>query len=696
MSVNIQGFFLILTINRILQIIIKKQLLSILLIYLLIGCSKIDIVESNDENLLKKLDSIQAIIKTFERDKKNDQIHEAYFIATSIDNDSIRCSELLKISNIVVLSSDTTFFKIVNKEVLNIANEIKNELIIAESFWNYAIYFINQEKHSEAYYHYHQAYLIYDKLNKDYYKARMLNNMSFILSRFKDYQGSEKLIFEAITVFEEYDKDLNLYQCYKRLGLMYNELDEYEKSLDFHKKSFEYLKNTNQLLEREPGYLNNLSLVYQKMGDHERAISLLNEILDKKLVDAPNSLLLPKIIDNRAYNRFLSGDISDVLSDFQRALELRKVQSDKSGQIISYLHLAEYYLFIENMANALEYSRKALEISENISNNRDILNSLKLMAKIDQKNSHYYWLKYDQLNDSILKLERTQRDKITRIRFQTDEITERAEKLSIKNTWIIAFSLSAICIIVLLFYISSQYSKHKELILKSERQEAINEISKLMLDRNNELVKGKMIERHRIAEELHDGVLGKLFGARIGLGFLDVRENSKIKFDDYIGEIQNAENDIRIISHELKYELLEEDQDFISLLDSLLEKQSRITKFKFRIVSSQSIDWDAVSNYFKINIYRIIQEALNNINKYSRASFVEIFLLKESEILKIKIVDNGTGFNKDQSTEGIGLKNIKSRISSFNGKFQVRSKQEVGTSLLIEIKLNDIIKNGEL
>lgn len=92
-----------------------------------------------------------------------------------------------------------------------------------------------------------------------------------------------------------------------------------------------------------------------------------------------------------------------------------------------------------------------------------------------------------------------------------------------------------------------------------------------------------------------------------------------------------------------------------------------------------------LNNNLKINIYRIVQELLCNIVKHTQASLVTLSLQNNLSKVKLIITDNGTGFNSTTKANGIGLKNIKNRISMLNGTFNL--KTEPGTGSKTEVIL---------
>lgn len=110
------------------------------------------------------------------------------------------------------------------------------------------------------------------------------------------------------------------------------------------------------------------------------------------------------------------------------------------------------------------------------------------------------------------------------------------------------------------------------------------------------------------------------------------------------------------------------------IITKLLESQQNHYNTKFDVSVDKFIDWDSVSSANKTHIYCIIQEAIQNHNKYSKAERCYIMLLKTGDKITICIWDNGHGFNPEKIKQGIGLKNIKERTKILNGKLKIISE----------------------
>ena len=116
------------------------------------------------------------------------------------------------------------------------------------------------------------------------------------------------------------------------------------------------------------------------------------------------------------------------------------------------------------------------------------------------------------------------------------------------------------------------------------------------------------------------------------------------------------------------------------LIHELNESSQATTKFKSEVAAELHIDED-----LKLNIYRIVQEQINNILKHSDASKATISIYENDGAVHITIIDNGKGFDPSLKRKGIGISNMKNRIESYNGEMVITSSSGNGCRLDIRI-----------
>ena len=380
-------------------------------------------------------------------------------------------------------------------------------------------------------------------------------------------------------------------------------------------------------------------------------------------------------------------DTVGIGNDFENALKIRLKLGNKTDILLSKKHLSDFYLYRKDSTKALQLAQEANVLAKEIKNGRDYLTSLKQLSVLDPTHAKKYLDRYIAFNDSLVMNERRIRDKFTRIELETDEYIEETERLTEQRVWIIVTSVSGLLILSLLYFLRVQKVQTEKLRIDAEHQKANEEVYVLTLQQQARVEEERIKERNRISEELHDGILGKLFGTRFGLGFLPLEGDTETleKHQHLLEELQNIEKEIREVSHKLSDNFNDTDINFTSIIKQLLADKSIIGNFTHQVYFAKNISWKSIDAVTKANVYRIIQEALQNIIKHSKASMVDISFKRDKNQVFIIIKDNGIGFDVKKGKKGIGIKNIKSRIEKLKGNLSIKSEINVGTTLHIKI-----------
>ena len=199
----------------------------------------------------------------------------------------------------------------------------------------------------------------------------------------------------------------------------------------------------------------------------------------------------------------------------------------------------------------------------------------------------------------------------------------------------------------------------------------------------------RQTEKKRIALELHDGIMNKLASTRLNLFVLSKKTDTVTieKCLTHISDIYTIEQEIRSIAHDLNQDVFKEANSFISLLKDFIAQQNTISNSKYMLELQEDIPWIKISSEIKMNLYRIIQEASHNINKYSKAKNVVVSIIQGGNNVCMSITDDGVGFDTNKINDGIGIKNMQQRIKSLNGKFTINSTQKNSTSINLSIPI---------
>src|SRR5690606_38420279 len=162
-----------------------------------------------------------------------------------------------------------------------------------------------------------------------------------------------------------------------------------------------------------------------------------------------------------------------------------------------------------------------------------------------------------------------------------DILAQEKEQLVEQRKTLLIISFAVILVATLIFVIRMQAAKNRELRLVQEQQRSNEEIYQLMISQQERVEKERQKEKKRIAQELHDGVLGKLFGTRMNLGILnDFRNDKDTVFNrgNFIEDLKSIEQELREISHDLSKEQQAVSNNFVLMVTNFIESQKTVCK----------------------------------------------------------------------------------------------------------------------
>jgi signal transduction histidine kinase len=217
-----------------------------------------------------------------------------------------------------------------------------------------------------------------------------------------------------------------------------------------------------------------------------------------------------------------------------------------------------------------------------------------------------------------------------------------------------------------------------------------------MLTQKQKVDEVKRLEQKRISEELHDGVLGKMLGARMVLTGLNKRatEETIQEKSKALGSLQEIEHEIRSISHELSHSAYQKINNFTDSIETLLSSGTKNLNIKTVFNFNEDESWDSLEGSIKINVYRIIQETFQNAIKHANCTVFEITFYRTEDVFNVIMNDNGRGFNINKGKKGIGIRNITSRINKLNGTYHIDSIEGKGTTISLKIPVNKNLINS--
>lgn len=677
-----------------------KKIAVIIVFFLLAGCQREKGVygtTANDTEVTRLI--AQANQKNIPEEQRIAALAKAGSILDQKKPDTITREAYLKIVEAFYLLGKHDKAQEFSKKVFSKSESSNDYTGIAYSAYALATHFYDKAEYDSAYYYDTRAERAARRIKNYGLLGYSLVNKANILSFKKDFLGAEVTVIQALKIADKYKYARLKYDCYLTLGNALFGVNEQEMALHYFRMAYaatnELSDDSQQLILKAQAY-NSIAKVYQKRDKHHLAVRYLNEALHFGNLEKEDIKSYTYVLNNLAYSKFKTGDPA-ALGLFEKVLRISDSLQNIPTQVSVKINLAEYYLSKNDLEKAMGYITDAKKKAHEDDIFEDELRALSLLSEINPRESVRYHKRYIALNDSLENNERAVRNKFARIEYETDEIVNQknvalAEKKAISaQRWlIVGVSFMSILLLLSLFYIKSQQAKNKQLVLVKEQQKNNEEIYRLMLDQQQKIEEGKQIEKKRMSKELHDGIMGRLTSIRLNLFILNKKTDPETitKCLTHISEIQNIEKEIRIIAHDLNKEVFADNVSFVGVVENLFNAIRNHSDINFNINTDEAIDWQTISSHVKVQIYRILQESLLNIDKYAEAQNVWIRMEQKGRILSIEVADDGIGFVFSKiKSGGIGLKNMEERSREINGGFVVKSKPGKGTKINLTIPI---------
>ena len=629
-------------------------------------------------------------------------LHQARTAASNSKNDTLKPKYFSQLSLAYLGLKDSLLFRKTNRQSIVFAKNVNDSLTHAEAFWDLGTFFRNNELQDSSYHNYREAHLLYDAIGDDFFSGRMLYNMANSQRIVKDYTGAEINTIKAIELLKPLEENRYLYNCYNLLGSISKELNEYDRSLSYFNTAEEYLgKITDESLRKRyyAALQNNLGNVFKDQKMYLRAIPYYQNALknnDSLQYKSPNNYA--QYLTNLSISRLKTGDTLNLKKDLKVAKHIFDDEGDIEGLSFSHFAFAEYFLSQKDTTQALHSANLSKLLAEQTTNNQRLLASLELLTRVDPKNSYTYTQEYISVSDHLLLEERQARDKFTRISFETAEVSAENQVLTRKTQIWTGIALIVFLLGLAVYIIINQRAKNQALRFQQQQQASNQEIFDLMLSQKQKIEETKKLEQKRISEELHDGVLGKMLGARMVLTGLNKRTTEEAVEERAIAisALKDVEGEVRAISHELSHAAYQNINNFITSIKDLLQSVGTANGIEYAFDYDDSFDWDSMKGDMKINLYRIIQETLQNAIKHSECKKILVNFVRANNLLNVTIADDGKGFKAKAGKKGIGMRNIESRVGKLNGNWDINSVVDKGTTITFNIPLKDHVDHPEI
>lgn len=668
-----------------------KILIVFFVCYLVTACSH------------KKVEEVNSKLFQNERYKKNNvkyklnYLDSLFEISNKMPNDTICRHFLFDLSSEYYYLNQFSKSSEVSKKIIQLSSIAKDTFSLARAYSHLGDTYEFSQKDS-AYYYHQQSEKLYRLLNNTDRIGIELVKKAYILFYEGNYLESEIQVSNALQYLKKgHDLEM-LFTSYTLLGCNFEKLEEYDDALKYHlqaKRVLNDLVRSDSDIQTQFQYRAvtsiNLSNVYEKKGQFDKSILELQSLL-KYGITLKHTKGYAIALGNFGYSKMKNGEIKRVEKYFKEVLTTAIKNDFKDIIVYQYKNLGEYYSIKKDTLLSTSYLKQALALAEKLKMGEETKKSLQLLSQIDHENAAVYDRRYITITDSLAKAQRISRNKYARIEYETAAVEEENKVLSSKITYILFGALLIIFALVLVLIYRYIQNQKREIEFRKAQQKAEEEIFELLKEYQLKLSIAKELEQNRISKELHDGVMNRLYGARMQLGIWNESDTKEAKEKRliYVDLLQEIELEIRSISHDLRSEIVDNQLDFMSLLYNMIQLQNEIGETAFVFETPNEIDWDTIDSVVKINLFRIIQECLLNATKHANARECKVTITIVENNLILQIQDDGIGFDILATKPGIGLTNIQERAKTVKAQLTIRSTPSVGTVVLMKVKIGSL------
>lgn len=530
----------------------------------------------------------------------------------------------------------------------------------------------------------------YETLKDKSGAAKAMMNLGTTLFRQQKYQPAFEYAFKSLKIREELKNEEDLAYSYSTVGTMYLYTNKFEESIEYNKKSLQISDRTN----------NAYSMAIDRINI-AKALAGLEKYAEAKKYLLQAIPISEKYGDKRALRHAYEdlsaiaqkeNNIDQAIAWQNKAIDIYKGTDDAYTELSLHLNRHSLYLLQKKYALA-EADLLAAEKIANKQNMTEELTGIKrsqvnvylLLGKAEAGKKAFE--QFQKYSDSALNKTSLQQINELKTKYETEEkenqlnkskllLVKKENEARTRNLWLFGVAgLALLTIVASLYVYKQQQQKHtlKTEILKIDGENKLNE------------------QRLDISRNLHDNIGSQLTFINSFMETLKLMSGEKNDaINDRINNISAFTKDAIVELRDTVWALNSDEFTFedlrLRILNYVDKAQTAKENIRFKFEVDEHAEGIKFSSAEGINLYRTIQEAVNNAIKYANATEVTIQTKVEDRGMAITVIDNGTGFEKENSNAGNGLYNMQKRIEEIGGQFILKSKVGEGTLIQIILK----------
>lgn len=564
----------------------------------------------------------------------------------TIDNSFLTARSLLRKGIYYDITGKKDSSLLLYDEAYKIAKNANDKDAMASVYNNKGLIYWGKEDYATAMDYYLSSYEIFKDLGQERGQANSLNNIGLLLSKLKRHKESNEYHKRSLAIRNKISDTYGIGASYTNMVMNYAALKQLDSCVYYARKSIVTKKKSKDVKGLATSY-NSLGKTYQQLQQNDSAIYYLKKAdeiykqFNAKRHRAKNIQLL-----GIAY--YDKGDYKGAIDAYTVALDNLE-DSQKMVKSKAVRRMANAYRELGDFENASRYYQETIKLQDTIQKEKEIIAT----------------------NEIFEKYQSVEKEK--KILLQRAEIAE-------KNTTIYGMIASVLVLLVVGYLLYNQQKlKNKQLQKENELKDAL-----LQVETQNKLHE----QRLKISRDLHDNIGSQL--TFIISSIDNLKYGLKEKNPDFLERLSKINFFTRNTINQLRDTIWAMNMDAIRFEDLETRMMNHIGQAK--ALTGATIEFTnkvpettTFSSLVGINIFRIMQEAINNAIKHSESSTIEINFEVASDQYILTVKDDGKGFSTDAITRGNGLENMELRAAEIYGKLNLFSQKNAGTTIKLTI-----------
>ncbi|MEO5910090.1 MAG: sensor histidine kinase [Pelobium sp.] len=510
-----------------------------------------------------------------------------------------------------------------------------------------------------------------------------------VLETSKQFDKAIEYYNTALSIRKAIKDSLGMSNVYNNLGIIYKNQKKFDLAINSYQNAYSLaIQMGRPVLSINP--LINLGVVLNKQNKNEKAIEKYEQAL--VIANKFNKENAINTIETNLVLLYLNTDqFEKALPLAQKAYNYGEKEGTLEEKMVFNYNLAETLDGLNRSKEAFPYMQTAMKLKDSLNNTQSTGAIAEMLTRFEtekkeqrikllgkENNLQKLSIENQELSLSQRALEIDNRDfsinlknkeiesqklksfqQLQQLKLFANEKEIKDLELRQKNIYLFIAAL----ILVGLGFFGFQFYKRRQLNERNRMQE----------------------EKIRISRELHDNI-----GAQ--LSFINGSIQNMVSQDLQNEELQQTQKITQNTIKELRSTVWLINQQEFSLEEFVVKLREYLKPYyggkpQINIVNNSDQDY-ILAPIIATNLFRIVQEAVNNALKYAEAESINVSLLAKENNMKVSIEDDGKGYDINAKSTGYGLKNMQARVNTINGIYKVESKINNGTLINLSVPLS--------